>query len=67
MMNMETLVIYSKSKSNARLLSDLARKLGDRVIDHTAIDDKTSIYRASETVLAKDWLTPEEDNTWKDL
>ena len=29
--------------------------------------DKTFTHFASEKVLAKDWLTPEEDLAWRDL
>jgi hypothetical protein len=31
------------------------------------IVDKTLTHFASEKVLAKDWLTPEEDLAWQDL
>ena len=61
---MDTLVIHSKSRSDARLLSALARKLGATVQSNT---DKIATHHASENVLAKDWLTPEEDLAWKDL
>jgi len=65
---METIVIKSKSKSNARLLSALARKLGDQVeVNHKQKEDKTQTYLAFESAWAKDWLTPEEDEFWKDL
>jgi hypothetical protein len=30
-------------------------------------NDKTATHLASEKVLAKDWLKPEEDEIWKDL
>ncbi len=33
----------------------------------TAIADKPVTHIASEKVLAKDWLTPEEDLAWQDL
>ncbi len=29
--------------------------------------DPVETHFASEKVLAKDWLLPEEDNAWKDL
>ncbi len=64
---METLVIHSKSKSNARLLSALARKLGDKVFESTGKADKIETHYASESALEKDWLTPQEDEAWKDL
>lgn len=32
-----------------------------------AENDKISTHFASEKVLAKDWLLPEEDKAWKDL
>lgn len=64
---MDTLVIYSKSKSNAHLIAELARKLGERVVDNTDIDRRVVTHYASETTLAKDWLTCEEDNAWKNL
>jgi len=64
---METLVIKSKSKSNARLLSTLARKLGDQVEVAPKKENKEQIYLAIESAWAKDWLTPEEDEAWKDL
>jgi hypothetical protein len=62
--NMETLIIKSKTKSNARLLSALARKLGDRV---EVQEDRQQTCLAIESAWAKDWLTPEEDEVWKDL
>jgi len=64
---METLVIHSKSKSNMRLLSTLARKLGDQVEVNPPNEDRILTHFASQSVLAKDWLTPEEDEAWKDL
>jgi len=65
---METLVIKSKSKSNARLLSTLARKLGDQVeVTPQKKEDREQNYLAIESAWAKDWLTPEEDEAWKDL
>jgi len=48
------------------LLSTLARKLGDRVFENGKLD-KTETHFASQNVLVKDWLTPEEDKAWKDL
>ena len=65
---MDTLVIQSKTRSNARLLSTLARKLGDMVFeDNRKNRTDLSIHYASESALAKDWLTKEEDLAWKDL
>jgi len=48
-------------------MSALARKLGDRVFENTGKTDKVETHYASETVLAKDWMTHEEDLAWKDL
>ena len=65
---METLIIQSKSKSNRRLLSLMARKLGDRVEEiPRKKEDSIPICLAIESAWAKDWLTPEEDEAWKDL
>jgi hypothetical protein len=64
---METLVIHSNSKSNIRLLSELARKLGDVVFASNEKFDKTETHFASETVLAKDWLSTEEEKVWENL
>jgi len=64
---METLIIKSKSKSNAQLISAFARKLGDQVEVNNKKDDRILTHFASQSVLAKDWLTPEEDEFWKDL
>jgi hypothetical protein len=61
---MDTLIIKSKSKSNARLLSTLARKLGEQI---ETIPQKKETCLAIESAWAKDWLTPEEDEAWKDL
>ena len=33
----------------------------------TSIKDGVSTHLASESVLAKDWNTPQEDEAWKDL
>ena len=64
---METLLIHSKSRNNAQLVSALARKLGDKVFENTEKTDKVETHYASETVLAKDWMTLEEDLAWKNL
>ena len=65
---METLIIKSKSKSNARLLSAIARKMGDLVeLNPEKQKNKTQPCLAIEGAWAKDWLTPEEDEAWKDL
>lgn len=34
---------------------------------HKKKNDKILTYLASEEVLSKDWLLPEEDKAWKDL
>ena len=39
----------------------------NEVIDRQEITDKPLTYFASEQSLAKDWLSPEEDNAWKNL
>jgi len=57
-------MIVSKSKSNVRLISAIARKLGDEIVPaHT----HTYTHHASEAALAKEWLTPQEDRAWQDL
>ena len=63
---METLTIHSKSKANVQLLTALASSLGDIIVENK-ISDKTETHFASETVLAKEWLTSEEDIAWKNL
>ena len=42
-------------------------KLTKILAKETIKKDKTKTYFASESVLAKDWLNPEEDEAWKDL
>ena len=65
---METLIIKSKTKSNIRLLSALALKLGDAIeLNHEKKEDRIQTSLAIESAWAKDWLTPEEDEAWKDL
>jgi len=65
---METLIIRSKTKGNAKLLSTLARKLGDNVeVNPAKKQDRIQTCLAIESAWAKDWLTPEEDEAWKDL
>jgi len=65
---METLIIKSKSKSNARLLSAIARKMGDLVeLNPEKKKDNVQTCLAFESAWAKDWLTPEEEEAWKDL
>ena len=36
-------------------------------ITHKPGNDKTLTHFASQKVLAKEWLLPEEDEAWKDL
>ena len=65
---MDTLVIHSRSKNNARLLSAIARKMGDQVeLSSEKKKDNVQTCLAFESAWAKDWLTPEEDEAWKDL
>jgi protein involved in sex pheromone biosynthesis len=33
----------------------------------STVTDKVLTHIASEKILTKDWLTPEEDEAWKDL
>ena len=65
---METLVIHSRSRSNLQLLSALAQKMGEK-IEINSVNKKDNIQTglAFESAWAKDWLTPEEDEAWKDL
>ena len=62
---METLIIKSKSKSNVQLLLTLAHKLGDQAEVYS--EKKEEPFLAIESAWAKDWLTPEEEEAWKDL
>lgn len=39
----------------------------DETNDDQIISDPVQTYFASEKVLSKEWLTPEEENAWKDL
>ena len=39
----------------------------EEAMDNFASDNKTTTHFASEAVLSKDWLTPEEDKAWQDL
>jgi hypothetical protein len=64
---METLVIHSQSRSNILLLSELARRLGEKVFVNLEQPDNIETHFASQFALAKEWLTPEEDRAWKDL
>ena len=65
---METLMIRSMSKSNTRLLSALARKLGEQIeVIPQKKEDQVQPCLAIESAWAKDWLTPEEDEAWRDL
>jgi hypothetical protein len=39
----------------------------DETNDNQIVKDPIQTYFASEKVLSKDWLTPEEENAWRDL
>jgi plasmid replication initiation protein len=39
----------------------------DEAFAEPRVLDKTFTHIASEKILAKDWLTPEEDKAWQDL
>lgn len=39
----------------------------DEAIHEPKSKDKIQTHFASQAILAKDWLTPEEDLAWKDL
>ena len=61
-------MIHSQSKSNAKLLSEMARKLGAQVeVNPEKKEERKQTCLAIESAWAKDWLTPEEDEAWKDL
>jgi hypothetical protein len=68
------MVIKNKEKIQ-KILQQLPDNYLDEVIEYlrflefknkNKITDKSSML-LSEKSLAKDWLTPEEDETWKDL
>jgi len=61
---METSVIQSEAMGNARLLSVLARK---RDVPSKKKKERVQTCLEIESAWAKDWLTPEEDEAWKDL
>jgi hypothetical protein len=50
---------YSEKQKLSKLLEKETMQVQD--------NDKTMTHYASEKVLAKDWLLPEEDEAWKDL
>ena len=39
----------------------------DETLEAPALKDKIETHFATETILAKDWLTPNEDIAWQDL
>ena len=39
----------------------------DETLESSDLKDKTEAHFATETILAKDWLTPNEDIAWQDL
>ena len=39
----------------------------DETLEAPALKDKIETHFAIETILAKDWLTPNEDIAWQDL
>ena len=39
----------------------------DEAIDQSTVSDKTFTHLAPEKVLAKDWLSEDEDKAWKNL
>jgi hypothetical protein len=39
----------------------------DEAVTNPLSDDEPMTHFASQTVLAKDWLSPEEDKAWQDL
>lgn len=43
------------------------QKLLNFLLRHALEEDKTVTHFASEKLLAKDWLTHEEDKAWQDL
>ena len=50
------------------MLSAIARKMGDLVeLNPEKKKDNVQTCLAFESAWAKDWLTPEEEEAWKDL
>lgn len=39
----------------------------EEMLDQSVTTGKPHTHLASENVLSKDWLTPEEDKAWQDL
>ena len=65
---MDTLLIRSKSRSNTRLISTIVYKLGEQVESlPKRKEDSIQTCLSIESAWAKDWLTTEEDEAWKDL
>ena len=65
---METLVLKSKSRKRLQLLETLAAELGV-ISEHKKVAKQKTSETAllSEKALAKDWLSKEEEEAWKDL
>ncbi|MFP5041395.1 hypothetical protein [Parasediminibacterium sp. JCM 36343] len=64
-----TLVIPEQQNISLHLPQNFVGKKVEVIaftVDET-IEEMPLTYFASEKILAKDWLTPEEDKAWKDL
>ncbi len=77
-MTMESANIKINLPLNFNQVVDLVRQLPDKEklqlsdilkkeASQESKNDKILTHFASEKVLAKDWLLPEEDEAWKDL
>ncbi|MDR3250138.1 MAG: hypothetical protein LBT42_00535 [Tannerella sp.] len=69
---MQTIHIEVMNPKVQKLLYDLAELKLIRMISPASKNllldsDVTDTHLASEHVLAKDWLNPQEDEAWKDL
>ena len=64
---MHTAILISESQSALDQIIEMAQKLNVKttVISEESLDDLIFL-KASESAL-QDWLTPEEDDAWKNL
>lgn len=63
--NLREIILLEIEQTPEFLLSEVLDFLQFLKTKH--LQEKLEISRLSESSLAKDWLTPEEDKAWKDL
>lgn len=64
---MQTAILSTESESDFKIIIELSQKLNFKTKVLTDYDLETNWFKISNESALTEWLTPEEDEAWKNL